>query len=690
MSDRPSPLSRPVVTLLTFATLAGGLALWLHYGSIEFVYGWQRGLWLAAVGAALLVALSPSRLLRPTFGFLARHRTLGPRGRQFTTLLVGVAGAVISAMVFFAQGGDPQPSVCDEYSYLIQAQMLSRLRLWGPGHELPEFFTTFQLVASPVYGSIYLPGTALWLAPWAWFDRVVGDGSGALLWPGPLIAMGVGLGLTYRCTAELLDDDRIGLLAAVILLCTPTYRASGMMLIGQSISTMFATIIVYAFLKWRAAARDGEHGTAWIWATLAGIATAWGMLSRPMDVLAYALPVFALVAAPLVMRRPVDGVAWRLRASSAGLAVAMAVPFALLLMPLNKAMSGSYFQTSFGWYAENYLPGTSYGLTVDRPLDAVPWNEAPHYQLSYRSFTRRFIHDHAELPTSEFLRKRFREQLMTATPHALMLATALSPLLLLALRPKRTWRFALLLGAPWALAAALYVPYGFYLGQYAVATMPSMSAAIASGALAFTLAAATMFARGAEPSARAALSTGVLVVGSLLALSTRGIRGMASVPREDWYQIPELRKIDAAIETQTTAPAVIFLTPPPRTDPLEAEPVYNLNVLTPDEADRIRAHDLGWRNSELVAYYAERDPSRQVYHFDRRDRTLTHLGTAGELAADAESIEAMRRRFDELSAWWRPFYREQIDRYDQGLPNAPVPMPILEEYQPASTRPSNR
>jgi len=64
------------------------------------------------------------------------------------------------------------------------------------------------------------------------------------------------------------------------------------------------------------------------------------------------------------------------------------------------------------------------------------------------------------------------------------------------------------------------------------------------------------------------------------------------------------------------------------------EPVYNWQVVWPDDARVVRAHDLGaQRDLELYRYYAQREPARRVYRYDLKDRSLVFLGTAGELAA---------------------------------------------------------
>jgi hypothetical protein len=46
----------------------------------------------------------------------------------------------------------------------------------------------------------------------------------------------------------------------------------------------------------------------------------------------------------------------------------------------------------------------------------------------------------------------------------------------------------------------------------------------------------------------------------------------------------------------------------------------------------IRAHDLGDRNIEIFRYYAEHQPERAFYLYDRGDNSLRFLGYAPALA----------------------------------------------------------
>jgi len=65
--------------------------------------------------------------------------------------------------------------------------------------------------------------------------------------------------------------------------------------------------------------------------------------------------------------------------------------------------------------------------------------------------------------------------------------------------------------------------------------------------------------------------------------------------------------------------------------------VHNSETLWPDDAQFIRAHDLGSRNHELIDYYARRQPDRRVYLLDRAANSIQELGTVRELARSRPS-----------------------------------------------------
>src|SRR3954447_14067252 len=93
----------------------------------------------------------------------------------------------------------------------------------------------------------------------------------------------------------------------------------------------------------------------------------------------------------------------------------------------------------------------------------------------------------------------------------------------------------------------------------------------------------------------------------------------------------QLRRIDATLATLPHRP-VIVLFRYVRGVSTDEEPVYNTDVAWPDAAQVIRAHDRGDENMKLFQYYAQRQPERWVYLYNRGDDSLTELGNVTDLA----------------------------------------------------------
>ena len=647
--------------------LVAGFALWLQVGeltNLPILQAWG----LAGAAVAGVVA---SRV---------RWRPRRRWDRSITTLAVGLGSAVVIGVLFLLGGGDARPALSDEYSYLLQSQMLARGRLWQPGHPLPEFFTTFQVVAAPAYGSIYFPGTALWLLPWVAIDLYGFGGTGAHVWPGPLLAAAIAGAVLYRIVAELADDDRLGLLAAGVLLCVPAWRTAAMMPMGQAPAVMFGLLAIYCTVRWR---RRGGLG----WATLGGLAAVWGAFCRPVDALAFVLPasVYALTALPRV--------GWRRTLAGVGAACVTAVPFVALQVPFDRAMTGGAMTTPFSWYAAEHLPGTSYA--GHRRIDVPPPNVTPHFQLSYRDFVRPFITERARFGTIEFLRRRAERLASGAVPHPAILVAL--PLAGLAWRRRGAGAAVAMLAATPIVMWLGYLPYGFYLPPYAATAAASLAGVAAlvppgarriGGSRAVVTAAvglgviAYFLLGGIVPAVIAGVVTGsallamrgtgrgryVAAFAAVAVLASAGLPGAGEWGgREpiDRYASGNLRQVDAALDG-LAGPAVVFVTPSPDFKHKEADPVYNLGGLPPDEVPVLRAHDLGPRNLRLVRHLAEIDPARRVYHLDQRGFTLVDLGPAGDLH-DAGA-------FDRLSAWWRERYREAVLEQDRFW-NVSPPLP---------------
>ncbi|MBC8105818.1 MAG: glycosyltransferase family 39 protein, partial [Anaerolineae bacterium] len=217
----------------------------------------------------------------------ARHPSLQAK------LLWAIALAAI-AFIYLWRGAllherDLSPRLQDEFSYLIQAQLLSHGRLWLPSPPLADFFETFHVVVKPVYASVYFPGTAMLYVP-------------SVLLHAPhhwtaLLICAAGVGLVYLLATELLDGA-YGILAALMLLSTRAFYIHSTLVLSN-VPAMVAGVMVYlAWLKWEKTDRARMK-----WAILLGAAAGWGLIVRPLDMIAYLVPIVCLALTSILSRR---------------------------------------------------------------------------------------------------------------------------------------------------------------------------------------------------------------------------------------------------------------------------------------------------------------------------------------------------------------------------------------------------
>src|SRR5690606_9590611 len=186
-----------------------------------------------------------------------------------------------------------------------------------------------------------------------------------------------------------------------------------------------------------------------------------------------------------------------------------------------------------------------------------PPQATAHFHVSFQNFTRPFVVEMRDVPLGDLAHERFRMTSVTAATNGMMLVWV--PFALLILLPRRGlpllapgsasqeeesapepervggWDLALL-AAPYPLMVLLYLPYAFYLYQYAGAAVPSVAFLQVAGAYGMVAFAGRISA--AELSAgswtgRAARAAGIaaLVVGAGLAVSlATGISLHHSVP----------------------------------------------------------------------------------------------------------------------------------------------------------------
>jgi 4-amino-4-deoxy-L-arabinose transferase-like glycosyltransferase len=570
--------SRPIAILLLFL----GIILWLSL-TPPHGPGWY---WPIPLLAAAIGFIPP--INRSIGDFLDRISHPSPRRR----CIASVAVASFASLFFFGlaiiQGRDFYPKFHDEFSYLIQTQMVARGRLWMPALAIPRFFESPYLILTPVYASMYFPGTAILNAPAVWLHLPT--------WLIPIFCGGACVGLIYRVMAELIDGSA-AILAALLALSAPLLDEFSLKVMGQIPVLLMGLLALWAFLRWRTSPRLP-------WMLLIGALAGWAAITRPVDAVCLMAPIGLAIVLALIRDRRL--------APALALLVAGAVPFLAVQALLNQRVTGSVLTTPFTYYTRQNYPGMEFG-SVPFHQDGPPNTTIRQKLLMYDQF----VAQAREQSTPHgWFDQRIGGTLNADLPQPILLI--LLPLGILGLGKNHRWVVALAL----PLFIAIYGLYPLFFRHYAIAMTPAITLLVVS--------AYEGFSRPIR----------VAVAFMLIAAAGVAMAKSAAILPANLFPTPNLEYVNLVLPSEVYPPAVVLFNFPPGVNPDE-EPVYNAGVATPDEAPIIFAHDFADapggedNNRAIYQYYAKLDPNRQFWRFDRASNTLTRLGTAAQMAADA-------------------------------------------------------
>ncbi len=535
----------------------------------------------------------PRRWCDRLVGVLDRLRDPSQRQRRWIAVGVFVISVSYILLTSALQGRDFVPKFHDEFMHLLQMRMLAQGRLWLAEHPLADFFETFHVLVKPVYASIYWPGTALLYLPVVWLHLPC--------WIGPLLVAGFSAALFYRIVTELIDGVA-GLLGVLLLLSLGTFRFLALVVISHGVIIALGLAIVWTYLSWRANPRRYGH------AAILGALIGWAAITRPIDAIAFALPVGVAVIMDLrKLALPSRAIAFNL------LAIALAaMPFLALQFIENVGVTGHLFRSPYQVYAEQDSPSLKMGFGPVDP-QARPKSSLPQKQLFYEIFLLPEIEKHTlgNIPAT-WWHDRIPLLIRVTLPSAILLP--LLALSVLNLRQNRRW----VLWAMWPIFCLLYVFFPFLLRHYAVVAAPAILLGVLLG---------KDWIEARWPNARVRVTL-------TLAVALLAIVALPEIDRDviDDYARPTMVFAAKDLPRLVNPPAIVLFRFA-RGANFHEEPVYNIDSANPDDAPIIRAHDLGVeRDRELFDYYARRQPQRTVYLFDRSTRQLVELGKVADLA----------------------------------------------------------
>jgi 4-amino-4-deoxy-L-arabinose transferase-like glycosyltransferase len=285
---------------------------------------------------ALLAAFWAARLVNPSelddrFDHMeAWLRRFGP-----------VAAAVVSILVIWWTWGalNPLAIVHDESSYVLQSEIFARFRWTAPSPAIPEFFEQPHVLVVPAVASKYPPGHALLMA------------IGSLLhFPAlmPLLLTGATAALIMMVTTRV-TNPWMGLLAWIIWLTTPLVLRYQPGYFSETTTTALVLASWWCLLEWRETRKRS-------WIALLGLAVGWGAITRPLTMLAFGIPIAAIVISDVIRYR-----FWLEAPIALGGCLAV-----LAIVPLWSARTtGDRALTPTALYTRDYLPFDKPGFTPD-------------------------------------------------------------------------------------------------------------------------------------------------------------------------------------------------------------------------------------------------------------------------------------------------------------------------------------
>jgi hypothetical protein len=518
----------------------------------------------------LLGLIVPAALLTPRVSsgasWIERVARSESKLQRFAPAFAAFASALVVWFVW-----DPPPALAifhDQASYLLQAEIFATGRWTVPSPPLPEFFEQPHVVVVPEVASKYPPGHALLLAPGA-----------ALGMPFlvPLILTAITAWLLFALTARIANAF-VAAFAWIFWISAPlVLRFQGSYF--SEITTGALVLASWWFLlNWR----ETQKGR---WLLLVALAVGWGAITRPLTMLAVALPIGVVVVRDTARYRT-----WR----DLGLAVLVGIGV-LSILPLWSAQTtGSWRLSPLTQYRHDYLPFDKPGFTADTTaprrastMDPVLRSMYGHFIEQHRDHTWDAVPRFIGLRSVNLAIAFFQGSRLLLLPFALVGLFAAIPAL----------RFA----AASALAVFLaYLSYSHWekWTLYYLELTPVVAALTAAG----LWSAAMRLHRRAD---RSMVAVGTAAV-ALLGISLPAIQRWRRQHHDTGTFYREFAQSLGRLPGQ---PAIVFVRYSPRM-PHHVAVVRNRVDLT--SAPVWVVHDLGARNAELQRLA----PNRSVHYFE--------------------------------------------------------------------------
>jgi hypothetical protein len=327
---------------------------------------------------SLLIVFSIPSLGSRWFGKLERSFFRFSRHRTLSIVLAGVTALALRAALLPIEP-IPQPTIHDEFSYLLLSDTLAHGRLANPTHPMWTHFEAPYVNQKPTYVSKYFPGQGIPLA------------LGQVVFGHPFWGVWLSIGIMVAVICWMLQGwfpshwALLGALLAMIRLGTFSYWANSYF--GGAIPAIGGGLVLGALPRIKRRQR--------IWdSLLMGVGLLFLASSRPLEGLIFSLPIIASVLLWARKNKQAEHKRIFSRVLVPGTLV-LAIGFAAMLYYFWRA-TGSPFQTP---YQVNLQTQDPVPLFPWQSLRAIPQSRVGALFLSWETEQYSRVHSHFIIST---------------------------------------------------------------------------------------------------------------------------------------------------------------------------------------------------------------------------------------------------------------------------------------------------
>lgn len=251
-------------------------------------------------------------------------------------LFLLLATAAVTAYSWHSTGF--LPIIHDERAYLLQTQTFLLGRLTNPTHPEKLFFDQFHVINEGVFASKYFPGLAITLMPFVALG---------LPYANPILFFTAQLLLIFLIAKELFGI-KTAWVSMVLAALSPQMVLQTCFILSHVPNAVFLLLFFYGIIK----ILKGNFN----WAIPASLAFGMSFLIRPMTSVAFALPVGIYYLIKILKKET---------PLTLKIFLSWVIPALLCLLfyfSYNKAVTGSFTENTFDYYAKIHAPFHRYGF----------------------------------------------------------------------------------------------------------------------------------------------------------------------------------------------------------------------------------------------------------------------------------------------------------------------------------------